>query len=711
MQVLTSGWHLCGRVVVAKHDLPAGTSFLIDHTWSFQSAEEALAALGAVPQLLERVCGIIGLNTDIDDIDPEEQDAARAAMAPAAVLRALAPLLGSYFAAAPGGAVEEVFVMMDEVGCRIKQGTEAPNCVVQSLVDVQTGVPFCVACLTRPVAEGEQLLRGPSSFFEMKGRYRLLGGLAALHGETSSAALEPTVYAGEQSGADMADAEADTSLPVLRIGVMESGSQKKHCSLIYKPHAKTARRIANFAAANGYRAEYIQLTPVDFPPNVVGDHDAISTAARAISSRCNIVLGFCLGEMVHWSKDGTYVVDEVLTPRCQRVDDLLAVYGALEDEANGGIVTIPPASFQRFCFGKARYMRQLVACDVPIAPTIFVDRDTVFQEAKVLANATTDQQKVSEDQRWLLAPNTSAVLTACRSVAAKVADEVSNLRAESWQRLQPCGKLQGTTDGLQVVDGRFFVKGDSGWCRNGNSEIQIEAPSAQVDRVAVDTAEQVKEARMTRQAALVGSAGIKTPATAVAGLQPWSLAQQELFTTRLQIILYRQLAVDMARAVHLQPCIAALTGQAQEFRGFVCNGELVAVASTYFRRPGAVSYNLTDVQSEVLVIDHGLPENDALLGGVPFSRIRAVMEAATAAITKLVGHVPIAIRTDCAVDPENGLVVLSEIEGGLDFSIFPQQVRSFKSVQSQEVSITDRICELVAKGVDDAAHVILDRER
>ena len=186
--------------------------------------------------------------------------------------------------------------------------------------------------------------------------------------------------------------------------------------------------------------------------------------------------------------------------------------------------------------------------------------------------------------------------------------------------------------------------------------------------------------------------------------------EQELFAAQLQSILYRQLVVDRANAVHLQPCIAALTGKSEESRGFVCNGELVAVASTYFRRPGAVSYNLTDVQSEVLLIDHGLPDDDTLLGGVPFSRIRGVMEAAAAAITELVEHVPIAIRTDCAVDPVNGLVVLSEIEGGLDFSIFPQQVRSFKSGQSQELSITDRICELVAKGVDEVAPVVLGRK-
>ena len=79
-------------------------------------------------------------------------------------------------------------------------------------------------------------------------------------------------------------------------------------------------------------------------------------------------------------------------------------------------------------------------------------------------------------------------------------------------------------------------------------------------------------------------------------------------------------------------------------------GELVAVASTYFRRAGAVSYNLTDVQSEVLLVDHGLPSPDAVLGGVAFAQIRGVMEAAAEAINQLVEHTPIAIRTDVAVD-------------------------------------------------------------
>ena len=703
-------------MVVAKQDLPAGTIFLIDHAWSFLSAEDALAALGNVPQLLDRVCGIIGVNTDMDDIEPEAQSAARAAMAPAAVLRALVPLLGSYTVEASGGAVEDVLVMMDEVGCRIQEATDSPNCVVESLVDVQTGVAFCVACLTMPLTEGEQLLRAPSPFFETKATDRLLSSLGALHAGTSDSVAESCVSVDESTGTGEPEAEVDMSLPVLRIGVMESLSQKKHCSLIYKPHAKTARRISALGATHGYRAEYIQLTSRDFPPNVVDSHEDIAAAARAIASRCDIVLGFCLGELMNWSKDGTYVVDEVLTPRCQRVDDVLAVYGALEEEANGGVVTIPPVAFQRFCFGKARYMRQLVACDVPIAPSLFIDREEVIQEAQKLAKSTTDLQSRESSselvQRWLLAPKTSALLAACAVVATKVAEEVRALRAESWQRLQPRGESQGTANGLQLVDGRFFVKGDSGWCRNGNSEIKTgPASSEQAEHTAECAVEQAQQQRLVRTAALTGAAGSSSSSDALdCSMPPWSRAEQELFTAQLQSILYRQLAVDRARAVHLQPCIAALVGQAQEFRGFVINGELVAVASTYFRRPGAVSYNLTDVQSEVLLIDHGLPEDDALLGGVPFSRMRAVMEAAAAAIVKLVEHVPIAIRTDCAVDPVNGLVVLSEIEGGLDFSIFPQQVRSFKSVQSQELSITDRICELMAKGVDEAAPAILGRK-
>ena len=44
------------------------------------------------------------------------------------------------------------------------------------------------------------------------------------------------------------------------------------------------------------------------------------------------------------------------------------------------------------------------------------------------------------------------------------------------------------------------------------------------------------------------------------------------FREELSSILLRQLVVDHAGAVHLQPCIRALTGRSEEFRGFVLNG-------------------------------------------------------------------------------------------------------------------------------------------
>jgi hypothetical protein len=69
---------------------------------------------------------------------------------------------------------------------------------------------------------------------------------------------------------------------------------------------------------------------------------------------------------------------------------------------------------------------------------------------------------------------------------------------------------------------------------------------------------------------------------------------------------------------------------------YLCTGKLSAVASTYFRRPGVQSYNLTEVESEVLIVDHGLPSDEFNLNvlseergtTVCFGQIRRVMEAA-----------------------------------------------------------------------------------
>ena len=97
------------------------------------------------------------------------------------------------------------------------------------------------------------------------------------------------------------------------------------------------------------------------------------------------------------------------------------------------------------------------------------------------------------------------------------------------------------------------------------------------------------------------------------------------------------------------------------------------------RKPEATLTRPTFGMIRPRLVDHGVPGDDALVsthcGKVPFGQMRRVMQAAARAIEALVGHVPLSMRTDVAVDRECGLVVLSEIEGGLDYAIFPQQAR------------------------------------
>jgi hypothetical protein len=71
-----------------------------------------------------------------------------------------------------------------------------------------------------------------------------------------------------------------------------------------------------------------------------------------------------------------------------------------------------------------------------------------------------------------------------------------------------------------------------------------------------------------------------------------------------------------------------------------------------------------------------------------------VMRRAAAAVAELIGEVPLACRTDCAVDGAAGCIVLNEIEGGLDFSVFPDQVTSYDSTGGITAAA---IAELVAK--------------
>ena len=60
---------------------------------------------------------------------------------------------------------------------------------------------------------------------------------------------------------------------------MESVSQTKHCSLIYKPFAKTARKIEALGSGRGYEAEYTQLSAADFPAGAADDAALTARAA------------------------------------------------------------------------------------------------------------------------------------------------------------------------------------------------------------------------------------------------------------------------------------------------------------------------------------------------------------------------------------------------------------------------------------------------
>ena len=196
---------------------------------------------------------------------------------------------------------------------------------------------------------------------------------------------------------------------------------------------------------------------------------------------------------------------------------------------------------------------------------------------------------------------------------------------------------------MRVDPLQLFVKGNSGWCREGNVTI--------------------------------GSEWIET------GGEAGASAFRAGIEDELRTALEKLFVEDGTSGLQLQPCLCALTGKSQEYRGLHVNGELVWVASTYFRKAGGTSYNLAEVDSEVMVIDYGMPNDQRLLSGASFRRVREVMEASCRAVTDLIGEVPICIRTDVAVDPETGAVVLSEIEGGLDFSVFPSQVTSYPSTK------------------------------
>lgn len=439
-------------------------------------------------------------------------------------------------------------------------------------------------------------------------------------------------------------------------------------------------------------------------------------AGAAIAAQCDVVLGFSLGELIPWDREAGLSKEARDRPRCRRIDDVLEVYGAAEA---AGVVTVPPVAFQRFCFAKVAYMKQMVACAVPIGPTLGVTRSELIAAHGGFTTASGDTRDGDQDSRGAVALSAAsgdsaaqqAWKPACAALASRLAGAVMKHRRERWAELQlpmlehqppvtgapgsgeqyspeaarraRLAQLDAAQAGLRLRDGRYFLKGDAGWCRNGNTEVVI----ARQDTIAKQQAGQEPEPELEPESDQ-GAEG-----------------EEEELRRKICASLMTQLVVDMASGVQLQPCLVALQGRSEEFRGIFLRGQLVAVASTYFRRPGVASYNLTEVESEVLLVDHGVPATDVVLsahcGSVTFGQIRAVMEAAASAIAHLIGHTPMSIRTDVAVDGERGLVVLSEIEGGLDFSVFPQQVKSH--------DVTDTLCGLVAADAHAAALVLAKR--
>jgi hypothetical protein len=269
-----------GLAAVAKAPLPVGLCFLVDHAWPFASLDDALGTLAQMPALLRRVCDIVGLATDDDDVE----DGAEAASPLAAITR-LAPLLGSYHAATPPASAGdppgqlEVFYMMDEVGCRIREApTESQaNCVLASLTDATTGEGYCVACVTRPVAEEEMLLRWTSDPARREHQRgipgRLLGAARAAGAAEAPAPSPSAVSAAAEQGAP------GGPLPVVRFGVCESQDTNTHSSLMYKPFLKTQRKLAALGAGR-YAAEYVHLSAADFPSGAADTAEARAAAGE-----------------------------------------------------------------------------------------------------------------------------------------------------------------------------------------------------------------------------------------------------------------------------------------------------------------------------------------------------------------------------------------------------------------------------------------------
>lgn len=129
------------NLVAATEMQSLETAFLIDHSWSFDTAETAIQSLVEVPreQLFDRLAAMVPVEAEASPVDLMER---------------LLPLVQQY--QVPGG--HTVCFVMDEVGSRL---THAPapecNCKVVPFLHASAGIAYSVCWPVANISVGEKL--------------------------------------------------------------------------------------------------------------------------------------------------------------------------------------------------------------------------------------------------------------------------------------------------------------------------------------------------------------------------------------------------------------------------------------------------------------------------------------------------------------------------------------------------------------------------
>ena len=379
------------------------------------------------------------------------------------------------------------------------------------------------------------------------------------------------------------------------------------------------------------------------------------------------------------------------------------------------VALIPSFEFQQFCFFKTTYMTQLQLAGVPTLPTLFVSKADADArcaahplppgwrggggggqgKAAGSSEGGSSSTGSSEEDAAAAAAAGFSVAVGCTALVpgsgscdasqlqpgaegaarAWVAGGVADVADEIVPRLEALARAHWRAPAELELDlGLLFVKSNQMWCREGNRLLRI---------ARVASGGEGGEGKDDDGGSGSGpaAAGAAAAAAAAAAQQPPPLREQLVETLRF---MFDECGTS---GVQLQPCVMALSGKRPEYRGYFVGGALRAVAATYFRRP---ENDNTTLGGEIMVVDLGLPAPAAALSGVPFRQVRAVMERAAAVVRDVLAlETPVMCRVDVCVDEAAGLVMLTEIEGGLDFSVFPSLIKSF--------DIRDACCEEVCR--------------